>query len=280
MLRTRSIAAAACLLLVVSACGDDSAGTTGVPASAASTSAPGDTTAATAPTTTAATTTTAPVETTTAAPADAHQSLGGSWAAVWPAAGEAAAYRVTKFDGTQEDVPAVVEYGVDFRGETFDRIVFGVAESGSEGLAVYFDRSEPWVLKLKAAEVFTPEVTTGPILTEMFATPLPFDGSLPFGETYSAEVEVLFEFMSGSPETFQAIYTFTGAATDQSVEVAFGTVEGAVVLDASVGGEFIFGDAEDGDPFEAQLTLHPEHFLVMMTGTPAWNVVELLETWT
>jgi hypothetical protein len=132
-------AALAALALLAAGCGDDGGGGTTAPTSttAASTTSSASTTAAT--TTTEATTTTT---------SDAHPVWGISWASVWPREGSTATYRLALPDAPSTDLPATIEYGVAWDGGTWDRIVIGDPTPGEYGLAFYFDRSEPWVIRV------------------------------------------------------------------------------------------------------------------------------------
>ena len=253
------------LVLLLAACGGDSGGAD----DPTTTTAPATTTTVDGASTAATTSTTA----TTTIAADVHPVFGVSWASVFPDAGETAIYRVTRFDGSNEDLPAVFEYGVDFRGATVDRLVVGTAEPGNEGWALYFDRSEPWILSVIASEVYDPAIAGGPSLTEFFAEPIPFDGTIGVGEVFTIESRITLEFDGGGDTTLDVSYTMTPAAIEESVTVPFGTLEEVLRLDAEVGGEFI------GGLFQVKLWLHPDHGLVRFEGAPAWDVMELVETW-
>lgn len=253
------------LLLVLAACGGGEGGAD----DSTTTLVPHVTTTAVG--TTSASTTAAPTSTT--APADAHPVFGVSWASVFPDEGETATYRVTRFDGSTTDLPAAFEYGVDFRGVTVDRLVVGTAEPSNEGWALYFDRSEPWVFTVIASEVFDPDVAGGPSLTEFFADPIPFDGTIGVGETFSIESLITLEFDGGGDTTLDVTYQMIPATIEESVTVPFGTVDEVLRLDAEVGGAFI------GGVFSVRVWLHPDHALVRFEGAPAWDLMELVETW-
>lgn len=45
--------------------------------------------------------------------------------------------------------------------------------------------------------------------------------------------------------------------------------------DSVAGEEFIGG----GEPFVAEMWVHPEHLIIRMTGSPASAVFEIVETW-
>jgi hypothetical protein len=258
------------LILMLGACGG-SAGDEAPTTTSAATTAPTTTTSPT--TTTTAATTTTPATTTTL-PVDAHPVFGVSWASVFPEPGETAVYRVTLLDGTLADLPAVFEYGVDFRGATVDRLVVGTAEPGNEGWALYFDRSEPWVFTVFASEAFDPDQTSGPSITEVFEEPIRFDGTLDIGETFALESEITIEFGGDDGMTLGVTYAMTPAAFEDSVTVPFGEIPDVLRLEAEVGGPFIGSGV-----FGVTMWLHPEHALVRFEGAPAWELMELVETW-
>lgn len=254
------------LILALAACGGGEGGagdstTTLIPL----------TTTTTAGTSTSVATTTAP--TTGIAATDAHPLFGVSWASVFPDEGETAIYRVTRFDGSTADLPAAFEYGVDFRGTTVDRLVVGTAAPGNEGWALYFDRSEPWVFAVIASEVYDPAAGDGPSLTEFFPEPIPFDGTIGVGETFTIESRITLEFAGGGDTTLDVTYEMRPASIEETITVPFGTVDEVLLLDAEVGGAFI------GGLFPVRLWLHPDHALVRFEGAPAWELIELVETW-
>jgi len=268
------VSLAASLALVMTACGDDDTGTTIGSTESVATTGAGSTTGAptTMPATTAVTTTTAAPTTTQAA--DAHPIFGLSWATVWPADGATAVYRVTKWSGQEEDVPAVIEYGVDFRGETYDRLTIGTPEPDNAAMVVYFDRSEPWKVAIKAVVTYGESFLDGPVIVEVFDVPTVFDGSLPEGESATSETEINLEFPNGS-DTMPALYDLALVSLDETVDVPLGTVTGTALMEGSVSGEEFTGP----EPFMAELWLHPQHLIVRMTGAPAFDIIEIVETW-
>lgn len=276
----------AVFLLVIAGCGDDdaasstSAPTTSVTTSSVvtstttSTALASTTTQAATTSTTAATTTTTTLATTTqpTTPPDAHPVLGGpSWESLWPAEGATATYRVVDFQGNETDVQAHFEYGVDFEGTTLDRIVFGSGEPGADGLAVYFDRSEPWVFKIRASQVFRPSTTQRAFMTESFESAQPFDLSGAVGEPSQKETTVRLIFSDGATESFGVTYRTTLLAVGESLEVPFGALDGVVHVQSVVGGDFM-----GGTEFVSEMWFHPEHLLVRMTGSPAWDDILLV----
>ncbi|MBU1226225.1 MAG: hypothetical protein KJ698_03290 [Actinobacteria bacterium] len=272
----RMLALVAAVALMVAACGDDDAGEPATSSSSTATTeqtTPASSTAA--PTTVAETTTAAPTTTTTTAPLDAHPIFGLSWAAVWPADGATAVYRIHDWSGAEEDVPARFDVGVDFRGETFDRITIGTAGGGSNAMEVYLDRSIPWMVGIKAVVTYGPHVAAGPAITEMFEEPVFFDGTLPVGDSAPVETEVILDF-GNDQDSFPATYAFVVREVGVTVEVPLGTVTNTLYAQGSVTGEEFIGGTE---PFAADMWLHPQHMIVKMTGSPSFDMFEIVEAW-
>jgi hypothetical protein len=251
-------------------CGDDDGANT---TAASSTTVATTTTAATTTSTSATTTTAAPTTTeapttttTTTLPVDAHRTVGLSWAAMFPAEGATATYRVTTYGGETLDLPATVEYGVEWRGGTWDRFVIGTPEPGNDAMAVYFDRSAPWVFAVKAAEA--------PEQVEWFEEPLAFDASALPGAPFESETELMLEFAAGGGMTMGVTYRLEVVTLGEDVEVPAGTLGPTVQLRATIGGELM-----NGGTFSLDLWLHPEQFLVKMTDGPAFALIELLTPW-
>jgi len=265
------------LAATLAACGDDDGATT------TETYSTGVTTTTAAPTTTIAVTTTvtaattvteAPTTTATTLPADAHPVLGLSWGAVFPPEGATATYRVTTYGGATLDLPATIEYGVEWRGGTWDRFVIGTPEPGNDAMVVYFDRSAPWGFAVKGDEVFTVGTTGGPEMVEFFEEPLSFDGLVLPEAAFEAETQITLEFAGGGGMTQGVTYRLEALALGEDLVVPAGTLGPTVRLQATLGGEFM-----GGGTFSLDLWLHPEQFLVKMTDGPAFALIELLTPW-
>lgn len=261
------------LVLVAAACGDD-AGSTTEPA-VASTPATIVTTTTAAPvtttTTTAATTTTTTVPATTTTEADTHPYYGFGWASIFPDPETRALYRVGDF-GLDGDLEAHVEYGVEFGGGIYDRFVFGEAVAGSVGVALYFDFSEPWVVKYAGLEMYTADAVGGPEMSEVYVEPAVFDISGAPGETIHVESTVQARF--GSTEFDSDIVAdLTMHADDPgSVTVAAGTFDDIIGFDLVLSGPFIGGDF----PITCYLTRDNLLLKAEMAGGVTY---ELLEAW-
>jgi len=255
------------------ACGDDDGAGTTTPTTAGATTTAATTTLAATTTTIAPTTTEAPTTTTSTLPADAHPVVGLSWAAVFPPEGATATYRVTTYNGVTLDLPASIETGVEWRGGTWDRLVLGTPEPGNEAIAVYFDRSEPWVFKVKGIETFTAATTTGPEMVEWFQEPLVFDANVLPDEAMAADTAITLE-LPGGGLTLTATYQVEVIALDEEVEVAAGAFSPTAHLQVTIGGDF-----QGGGTFSLEMWLHPEQFLVKATDISAFAVLELATPW-
>jgi len=264
MRRFLALAAALTLLLALGACGDDDATTT-APVDGATTVDTGET-AQEATTTEAA-------PTTTAVPADAHPDWGVSWADVWPAEGETAVYQVVTHDQAAMELDAYMQYEVAWRDGIWDRFVVGVPEPGYDGMALYLERVEPWVIRIAGVEGFSSSMPNEPSMVEVFEAPLVLRATQPLGEPYQVDSTISIEGF-GSPLVLGVTYEITVGAADESVTVPFGTLDGCAHVEAAVGGEFIGGGI-----FEAEAWFHPEQFLVLMTSLPTFEEVELVEGW-
>jgi len=251
--------------LVVAGCGGGTAST-----STAST-APPPVESVPASSTTVAPTTTAPVTTTTAVSGIHPEIDSPPWDDVWPADGATATYQVVPYPDATEEVEVVIEYGVEYQGQTLDRLVFGNAVPGDRGMIIYFDRTEPWVFTVVAAEVFGGSEKAGPLYVERFEGGMPFDGRAAAGESSDSNGVLISEFPDGTSDEFQVGYRATTTTTDGTVDVPYGTVEGVVHIGINVG----FPDVFLGE-YVAELWLHPDLFLVRMTGSPGWRDIQLV----
>ncbi len=255
-------------------CGDDDGATTTETYSTGATTTSAATTTVTTTTTVATTTTAAPTTTTTTLPADAHPTLGLSWGDMFPPDGATATYRVTTYEGATLDLPATIEYGVEWRGGTWDRFVIGTPEPGNDAMAVYFDRSSPWGFGVKAAEAYRANVTDGPAQVEWFEDVLVFDAAALPDTPFEAATIITLEFADGGSFSLGVTYVLEVMALGEDVEVAAGTLGPTVQLQATVGGELL-----GGTTFTLGIWLHPEQFLVKMTDGPAFAAIELLTPW-
>lgn len=270
-----SATAAVLLLLLAAACGDDGdAGTT------AATTTSAATTSTAVPITTLATTTIAVTTTTqaTTTTSDVHPAWDVSWAALWPPDGATATYRVSLWGGGTVDLPARVDYGVNWQEGTWDRITLGTLESGEWGLALYFQRPEPWVLHIWGLEATMPG-GQGSLLEYAAETGVLDLRGLP-GTMARIDAGVLFD--SGgedAPDPMNGTYALAVVGLE-TIEVAAGTLEGALHLQLNLGGEF-FGAAGPDDFTEfTDIWIQPGQLLVKWgRPAPGFESFELLTLW-
>jgi len=258
------------VVLLAAACADgDGAGTT----AATTTSAATTTLAAT---TTAVTTTTQATTTTS----DVHPAWDVSWAALWPRDGATATYRVSLWGGGAIDLPARIDYGVDWQEGTWDRITLGTVEAGEWGLALYFQRPEPWVLRIWGLETTGPGQSPGGSFLEYSEEPGVLDlRGLP-GTMARIDAGVVFDGGGDeAPEPMNGTYALAVVGLE-TIEVAAGTLEGALHLQLNLGGEF-FGAAGPDDFTEfTDIWIQPGQLLVKWgRPAPGFESFELLTPW-
>ena len=208
-----------------------------------------------------------------------HPAWDVSWAALWPPDGATATYRVSLWGGGAVDLPARVDYGVDWQDGTWDRITLGTVEAGEWGLALYFQRPEPWVLRIWGLE------TTMPGGPGQLARIRSRDGgarsSRALPETMARiDAGVLFDGGGGeAPDPMNGTYALAVVGLE-TLEVAAGTLEGVLHLQLNLGGEF-FG-AADPDEFTefTDIWIQPGQLLVKWgRPAPGFESFELLTPW-
>jgi hypothetical protein len=266
MRRARGIIVLLAALTLLAGCGGGAAGGT----TAAATSTTAGTTAGTTPGATATTQTTT-TTTATTLPADAHPVYGASWAAVWPPDGAEATYHALTYDNEWVEVPARIDYGVDWEGGTWDRITVGTADFGGTGAAFYFDRSQPWVLRIWGVESFFPDMPTGQVQREWFEEPLVVDLSQLPGTTPELQDTLNLSFFRDSEPEDQFDWTAQVEVLGvETLEVPAGTVQEALHVRFTVG-----GDLTGGGGFHSDLWVHPDLFLLKWEETLGFMTIEL-----
>lgn len=268
MRATRSLVLGAVVAMVTISCGGD-------PETASTTTVSSTTTSSTTTTVAATTSTTAaPTTTTTTLPADTHPTFGVRWEEVWPPASATATYRVTTFDGDELDLPATMEYGVEFAGGAFDRLVVGTPEPGNDAMVIYFDRSEPWEIRVVGEEVFSAGRTDRADSIYVFEDPMVFDGLAPIGDTVRTEGRLALTLSTGDVLDLGVTYDVTVRGVEP-VTVVAGDFEDALVVDALVGGELLGGDFT----FPVEIWLDAEQLILRFVGATGFDRLELLEAW-
>lgn len=272
--RAFTVASLTVVMLAV-ACSDDGSATT----AATTTTAAGTVTTAAV----ATTTTTAPATTTTAATtttSDLHPAWDLSWAGVWPAEGATATYRLELFNEPSIDLPATVSYGIEWDGGIWDRIQIGSTEPGEYGLAFYFDRSEPWVLRVWGLRANGPGMGPQGSFDEYLGGSPEVDlGGLP-GTAPTLEVGA---FVAGVGEELYgptpAVYAMEVVGLEE-VEVPAGIFPVSLHLRFGLGGEF-FG-VEEGQPITAfsDLWVSPENLILRWDPAPGFGAaLALVSPW-
>jgi len=269
MTRYRALicSALAALVVTAAACGDDAATTT-----LTSTTAATSTTAT--PTTTSTTTTTAP---TTTIPGDAHPAWGYSWTGIWEGReAMTATYRTQIVGSDWMELPAHFEFGLDWRGGTWDRLVIGTVEPGQYGAALYFSRPEPWVLRLWGVEETSPDRDEA--VLEYFEVPQDLDFTLLPEAPPSLEGNMLVALGEGTSEPAPAVYRMEWVGIEE-LEVPAGAFEDAIHVSFGLGGDFYPAGPGGEVTFHSDLWLHPEQLILKCDMGPAGGPLELAEPW-
>jgi hypothetical protein len=269
------IVALAAVALLGASCGSDN---DGAATPTTTTSLPPTSTAATTtdlPTTTTVATTTTQATTTTS---DLHPAWDVGWAALWPPDGATATYRVNLWGGGTVDLSARVDYAVEWQGGTWDRITLGTVEAGEWGAALYFQRPEPWVLTIWGLEATGPGQGPGGSFLERTTEPAVLDLRVLPGEMARADVGVVFESDGQAQEPIPATYALEVVGLE-TVEVAAGSMAGAVHLRLNLGGPF-FGATGDEFTEAPDIWILPGQLLVKWgRPAPGFDSFELLTRW-
>jgi hypothetical protein len=187
---------------------------------------------------------------------------------------------VSLWGGGTVDLPARIDYAVEWQGGTWDRITLGAVAPGEWGLALYFQRPEPWVLRTWGLEATGPGQGPGSSFLECSHEPGLLDlRSLP-GAAARIDAEVVFDGGGTEvPEPISGTYALSVVGLE-TIQVAAGTLEDAVHLQLNLGGEF-FG-ATDPDEFTevADIWIQPGQLLVKWgQPAPGFESFELLTPW-
>jgi len=264
--RATAIVAAATLALAAAACGDDAVTTTAAPVSST-----------TQATTTLPTSTTTTAPTTTTIPDDLHPAWGISWSAIWRTVGpQTGHYRTQIMDGETVELAARFEFGVPWRGGTWDRLVLGTVEPGQYGAALYFSRPEPWVLRLwGVAQTSTDRDDT---VYEYFEVPQDLDLALLPDRLPVIEGDMLVEHGFGTFGPTPAVFRVESVAVED-IEVAAGLFAEAYHLRIGLGGDFYPAGPGGEIEFFSDLWLHPTQMIVKWDPGPAGGPIELSVSW-
>ena len=246
-------------VVALGACGDDGGA--------------GSTTAATAATTTTAaaptSTTAAATTTTTTVPADLHPAWPVSWASLWPSDGSVAAYLAADEEGASLETSVGIEYGVYWEGDAWDRIYFGSPEPGSLGVSFYFQRPEPWVIRVGGVVTYGP---TGFVMTERFEPVVTLDLlRLPEEEILEEATLVI----SNAEGLIQQVPYYFGVSFVgfETVEVAAGRFEESAHV------RLIAGESLGAYQAENDLWIADGQLLVRLAPAHIFDSLELAQPW-
>ena len=174
------------------------------------------------------------------------------------------------------ELPAHFEYGVEWQGGTWDRLVIGTVEPGQDGAALYFARPEPWVLLLWGVEQTSADRDDA--VLEYFDQPQELDFTLLPDDppTIEGNMRVAFEGVSSDPTP--AVYAFEWVGVE-TVEVPAGTFDGAFHISVGLGGDFYPLGPEGEITTFSELWLHPEQLILRWDMGPAGGPIELATPW-
>lgn len=256
--------------LAAAACGDDAVTTTATaPASSTTTVA----------TTTLPTTSATSAPTTTVLPGDLHPAWGVSWSIMWRSVEPQTGHYCTQImGGDTVELAARFEFGVPWRGGTWDRLVIGTVEPGQYGAALYFSRPEPWVLRLWGVAQTAPD--RDDTVYEYFEVPQDLDLSLLPDDPPTIEGNMLVEHGFGTGDPIPAIFRIEWVGIED-IEVGLGemaTLE-TYHLRIGLGGDFYPAGPGGEIEFFSDLWLHPEQMIVKWDPGPAGGPIELSSHW-
>jgi hypothetical protein len=217
---------------VAVACGDDDGA-----AATSATTRPATTEATT--TTVTTTTTEAPTTTTSPLPDALNEAWGVTWREWLPADGATARYRAETLDGETVEFEAAMEHGVEWRGATWDRVTFGTLEAAHDGIAVYLDTSEPWVLRIGG---FTTSWALEDDVEQEYLVEAPaIDvlGLLDGTERWEGRVSIIYH--EGDEPTTWGLTVDASVEPGPTLETPAGTYD-SLLLHVVLGGEYIGGD--------------------------------------
>ncbi len=210
--------------LIGAACGDDDAG-------------------GTISTTTQPMTTTTVTATTTTLP-PLPDALNEQWDVTWrewlPADGATARYQAETLDGEPIEIEARMERGVEWHGEIWDRVSFGTVAIDQDGVAVYLDTSEPWVLRIGGFTI-TGELMPGEVEQEVLIEAPAIDVLALLDGTQRWEGELAITLgQDENPMTWMMTVDAT-VEPGPTLETPAGTFDSLLVR-VDLGGQYIGGD--------------------------------------
>jgi len=199
---------------------------------------------------------------------------GVDWDTFFPGPEKSAVYQVTTFDQVQKDLTARVVYDVEWKGGTWTQIVVGDLEPGKDGMAIYFDKSEPWVIKAKGVVVYGENVTDGPLMTEFFTDPIVISLNKDTGDSQEIDTQINGEY-DGFVDDMGVTYAIEFTSFDSEVTVPAGTYSGCADLKATLGGELMGGT----QTIDVEIKIHPKQTIVHWVDSPGFGLAELKTEW-
>ena len=201
------------------------------------------------------------------------------WEPMWKGAeAKGAFYRVQIMGSDWMELQAHFDLGVEWRGETWDRLVLGTVEPGQDGVAMYFSRPEPWVLRLWG--VAQTSADREDMVLEYFADPPELDLALLPGDPPTIEGDMMVEDGLGTFGPAAAVLTVEWVGIEE-LEVGLGEMAtiNAYHLRFGLGGDFYASGDGGGVTLSSDLWLHPEQFIVRWEPGPADGPMELSHRW-
>ncbi|MBM3695090.1 MAG: hypothetical protein FJW79_04045 [Actinobacteria bacterium] len=202
------------------------------------------------------------------------------WSSLWPPEGATATYRLSVWNQEPLDLPATIEYGMEWQDGTWDRIQIGSSEPGELGLAFYFDRSEPWAIRVWGVRVTAPGLGENGFMDEYLdGFPAVDLSGLP-DTAPTLDVDAFVD--TGRDDIFgpsPAIYAMEVVGLEE-ITVAAGTFPVTLHVRFGLGGEF-FG-LEPGQEINSfsDLWLDPTQLILRWDPSPGLGTpLELVSPW-
>lgn len=196
------------------------------------------------------------------------------WDTFFPDPSKSAVYHVTTFSQVEKDLTARLVENVEWMGGMWTQIVVGELTAGNDGMAIYFDRSEPWVIKAKGVVVYSEDVAEGPAMTEYFDEPVQIQLNKDVGIDQEISTDINGDY-NGFTDTMGVNYSIGFEAFDAEVTVPAGTYQGCAHLKAVLGGELM----GDGNTIDVEIMVHPKQTILKWVDSPGFLLAELKTEW-
>lgn len=195
------------------------------------------------------------------------------WDSFFPGPEMSAVYHVTTFGQDEKDLTAHVVYDVEWKGGTWTQLVVGVLEPGNDGMAIYFDKTEPWVIKAKGVEVYDADTTDGPVMVEYFYVPIVVPLSKSVAETTEFSTTINGNY-SGFEDSMGVNYSIAAQSYDWTQTVPAGEYGECAKIIATLTGELIGSGS-----VEAEIVAHPTQTIIRWVDSPGFILAELKSEW-